>query len=271
MVEVYCGLNSIDIGRGSPAVDRRIQRVFYKTLFGAAACFSSEYVLSWNALCFVLNVEKLTMLGILLGLAPPNGLAVLEVVIARLFEYPWRDLRTGVCAAQRWLVRVAMGILLVTLAASDCITIWHLAKAREVAAQREAALNQPEAGEKELPSLDRAAIDQAVVWVSLLVSMDGAILLLLSGSAGRNLHCRRRADRPLAQAQSEYASLEAYAAAATSVLDPARENWNAAGARAEEEAERYREYYTHLLARRGAESLRNMLLDQRVSYALQLA
>jgi len=58
----------------------------------AAACFAAEFVLSWNGLCFVLNVEKWTVLGVLLGLAPPSGLAVQEVVIARLFEDPWQEL-----------------------------------------------------------------------------------------------------------------------------------------------------------------------------------
>ena len=118
----------------------------------AAACFAAEFVLCWNGLCFVLN----TVLGMLLGLAPPSGLAVQEVVIARLFEDPWQELRRSVASTRRTVVRVAMAVLLAALAAGNGITIWHLAKAREVAFQLESVLNWNltlDATEKELTSL----------------------------------------------------------------------------------------------------------------------
>jgi len=145
----------------------------------AAACFAAEFVLCWNGLCFVLN----TVLGMLLGLAPPSGLAVQEVVIARLFEDPWQELRRSVASTRRTVVRVAMAVLLAALAAGNGITIWHLAKAREVAFQLESVLNWNltlDATEKELTSLYRTTIDRAVMWVSLLVSIDGATFLRLS-------------------------------------------------------------------------------------------
>lgn len=59
----------------------------------AAACFDAEFVLTWTALCFVLNVHRMTVLGVLLGAAPPSGLAVLEIFLARLFEEPWQKVR----------------------------------------------------------------------------------------------------------------------------------------------------------------------------------
>jgi hypothetical protein len=41
--EVYCVLNSIEIGRNGPAVNRRVQRVFYENLFGALNAKLARY------------------------------------------------------------------------------------------------------------------------------------------------------------------------------------------------------------------------------------
>lgn len=41
--EVYCVLNSIEIGRNGPAVDRRAQQVFYERLFGALSAKLARY------------------------------------------------------------------------------------------------------------------------------------------------------------------------------------------------------------------------------------
>jgi hypothetical protein len=240
----------------------------------ASACFAAEFVLSWNALCFVLNVEKWTVLGVLLGLAPPSALALLEVVIARLFEDPWQELRASAASTRRTVVRVAMAALLLALAAGNGITIWHLAKAREVAAQLESVLNRnltQDATEKELAKLDRTSIDQAVLWVSLSVSIDGAIFLLLSLGAGKEVHNRRIADRELAKARSEHARLETDAARTSSEADAVRESWKTIAEKAEGDAERYRAYCLYLLAQGEAMASAELSLEQQVSYALQLA
>jgi hypothetical protein len=41
--EVYCVLNSIEIGRNAPPVDRRVQEVFYAGLFGAMSAKLARY------------------------------------------------------------------------------------------------------------------------------------------------------------------------------------------------------------------------------------
>lgn len=240
----------------------------------ASACFAAEFVLSWNALCFVLNVERWTVLGVLLGLAPPCGLAVLEVAIARLFEDPWLELRGSVASARRTVARVAMALLLLALAGGNGVSIWHLAKAREAAAQVESILNRnltPDATEKAMAALDRTPIDRSVLWVSLSVSLDGAIFLLLSLGAGKEIHNRRVADREVAKARSEYARLEAEAAKASSEADAVHESWKTVAERAAGEAERYRAYCLYLLAKREAMAYAELTLEQQVSYALQLA
>jgi len=240
----------------------------------ASACFSAEFVLSWNALCFVLNVEKWTVLGVLLGLAPPSALAMLEVVIARLFEDPWQELRSSAASARRAVVRVAMAVLLLALAAGNGVTIWHLAKAREVASQVESILNRnltPDATAKAMTALDRTEIDRSVLWVSLLVSLDGAIFLLLSLGAGQEIHNRRIADREVAKARSERARLETEAVRASSVADAVHESWKTVSEKAEGEAERYRAYCLYLLARQEAMAHAELTLEQQVSYALRSA
>ena len=199
---------------------------------------------------------------------------MLEVVLARLFEDPWQELRASAASTRRTLVRLAMTVLLLALAAGNGITIWHLAKAREVAVQLEDVLNRnlaPDATEKELAKLDRTAIDRAVLWVSLLVSIDGAIFLLLSLGAGKEIHLRRIADRKLARARSEHARLETEAAKTSSEADAVHESWKTVNEKAEGDAERYREYCLYLLAQREAIASAELTLEQQVSHALQLA
>lgn len=240
----------------------------------AAACFSAEFVLSWNALCFVLNVEKPTVLGVLLGLAPPSALAVLEIVFARLFEDPWQESRNVAASSRRSAVRAIMAVMLLVLAAGNGITIWHLAKAREVAAQLEDIMNRglpPETADREIARLDRGAVDRAVLWVSLVVSVDGAIFLLLSLAAGKELRNRRIADRELVTSRAESARLETESATASAAADTSREAWRTIREKAEEHAGRYRAYCVYVLLQREAAAAAEETLAQQVANALQSA
>jgi hypothetical protein len=129
----------------------------------------------------------------------------------------------------------------------------------------------PDETEKEMANIDRTAIDRAVLWVSLLVSIDGAIFLLLSLGAGKEIHNRRIADRDLARARSEHARLETEAARTSAQADAVHESWKAITEKAEGDAERYRAFCLYLLAQREAMASAELTLEQQVSHALQLA
>lgn len=196
--------------------------------FCALACFGAEFVLTWHALTFVLNVERYSVLGVLLGLAPPCALAVLELVIARLFESPWRSLRSA-ANLPRWrkaLAVAAMVLLLAGLAWGNIHTVLLLAAAREEAAkaQHNALLDEGE----ETIAVDRAVINRAILAVSVCVTLDGALFLLLALDEWRALRNRRQACRAVARLRAAKDALvqEHLKAAGSAVcLEQSRERW----------------------------------------------
>jgi hypothetical protein len=230
------------------------------------ACFAAEFVLSWRSLCFVLNVDRASVLGILLGLAPPSGLAVLEVVLARLFEEPWQRLRaTG--GGRRWLVTAAMGVLLMSLAAGNVMMVVHLAKAREEAARVERILSDPDdPGDAEI---DQAAIDRAVLSVSLLVTLDGAVFLLLSLQAGAELGRRLNVQRSHRKSVEDHTRLESELSKATIEAERAREAWKTVEETGVQAAERYRAHCLYLLAEKEA-SLLSQPIEEIVERSIRM-
>jgi hypothetical protein len=218
----------------------------------AAACFAAEFVLTWKALCFVLNVPQMSVLGVLLGLAPPSGLAVLEVFLARLFEDPWQRVRAAAGSSRRTLVNVAMAALLITLATGNVITIVHLAKAREQAGKAARVLaNVNSEGDADV---DQGAIDNAVLWVSVLVSVDGAIFLLLSLRDATDLRTQRRHARRALETRERVLRLENESDGRRTEAGSRHEAWKGVERKATLAAERYRAHCLCLLAQKETEA-----------------
>jgi hypothetical protein len=240
-------------------------RIAIWSLF-AIACFAAEFVFTWTALCFVLNVQRSTVLGVLLGLAPPSGLAVLEIFLARLFEEPWQRLRKAAASGKKLAMNVAMAILLVALALGNGIMIFHLAKAREEAAKLQRILSDPNStGDT---GVNQEAIDRAIVLVSILVSVDGAVFLLLGLAEGSALAFRSRQRRRVADQRATCERLEAAEAAAKAKAGAFREDWETVAEKASLAAERYRVQCHFLLAEKVAAD-RERPIEELVDRALR--
>lgn len=216
----------------------------------AVACFAAEFVLTWTALCFVLNVPRMTVLGVLLGLAPPSGLAVLEIVLARLFEEPWQKLRRETGSGKKLAINVVMGILLMSLAAGNAVMITHLAKAREESAKLQRILSDP--ASTGTGDVDQGAIDTAILLVSVLVSVDGAVFLLLSLGEGAALAGRSRLQRRLVNARAAWELLEGAETGLKARVGALREDLRTADHKAALAAERYRAHCRFLTAQKDA-------------------
>jgi hypothetical protein len=220
--------------------------------FCSVACFAAEFVLTWTALCFVLDVPRMTVLGVLLGLAPPCGLAVLEVFLARLFEEPWQRLRTAPASARRLGTNLAMAALLAVLALGNGMTIVHLAKAREEAIK----IQRDVLNEQDPPvtpvKFDQEAIDRAILWISVCVCVDGSVFLLLALAQGALLRDRSRMNAALAAARNARRNLEAELAAAGSRLKDCTEALREADQDAALAAERYRAHCHYLIAEKNS-------------------
>jgi hypothetical protein len=233
----------------------------------ALACFAAEFVLSWNALCYVLNVPHSSILGVLLGLAPPSALAVFEIVLARLFEEPWQKAR-ALAGSRRAVTAAAMYLLLSALAVGNVITIVHLAKAREEALRVAREYGNPDSGD-ETVSVDQAAIDRAVLWVSLVVSLDGAVFLMLSLQEGVSWRRRLRLKNADRAAKAECRSLEAEWAGLRAQVESARHAFAAVDEKSSLAADRYRAHCSYLVAEKSAAACRLHPLEQLVDYALR--
>lgn len=232
------------------------------------ACFAAEFALTWTALCFVLNVQRYSVLGVLLGLAPPSGLAVLEVVLARLFEEPWQRVRSAAASSRGWVVNITMGVLLVALAAGNGLTILHLAKAREEAGK--AARTLADVRANSAAEIDQKAIDRAVLSVSLLVSIDGALFLLLSLAEGARLRSRIRNEREVKRSREEFVRLEGEYGAVQSAAGSAREDYKYVDEKAHLSAERYRSVCLLQIAEKSAAAHLERPIEEFVDRALRL-
>lgn len=188
------------------------------------ACFAAEFVLTWHALTFMLNVDKRSLLGVLLGLAPPCALAVLELALSRLLEEPWRRLRAlPQPATWRTLaMECLMAVFLVALAWGNIRTVLLLAQAREEAAKSQYALLHDDTAAVEP---DREVIRLAVVAVSVCVTVDGALFLLLCLVESKAILCRLRTRRQAAHLRARLEVLESQATQARAAAEIRRKNW----------------------------------------------
>lgn len=216
------------------------------------ACFAAEFVLTWTALCFVLDIPRMTVLGVLLGLAPPCGLAVLEVSLARLFEEPWQKMRSEPASKRRWAANIAMGLLLGALAVGNGATLVHLAKAREEAIKIQRDLTSDDSTPEQPGKFDQAAIDRAILWIGVCVCVDGSVFLLLALAEGLRLRDRKRLARDVAKARASRHSAETELAAAQSRLKDCEEAARLADHDGMLAAERYRAHCHYLIAAKNA-------------------
>lgn len=236
--------------RSATAGGSRIRVVLW--LACTLACFGAEFVLTWTALCFVLDIPRMSVLGVLLGLAPPCGLAVIEVVLARLFEEPWQRLRSAAAPQQRWPVNIAMGALLVMLALGNGVTLVHLAKAREEAIKLQRDLTSDASSPAEDGKFDQATIDRAILWIGVCVCVDGSVFLLLALAEGLRLRDRSRLQAAAAETRASHRSAESELASAQARLKDVVEAARQAERDGSLAAERYRAHCHYLIAEKSA-------------------
>ncbi len=216
------------------------------------ACFAAEFVLTWTALCFVMDIPRFTVLGVLLGLAPPCGLAVLEVSLARLFEEPWQRMQLERESRRRWVVNAAMGILLGALAVGNGATLVHLAKAREEAIKIQRDLTTDDDAPVESGKFDQPAIDRAILWISVCVCVDGSVFLLLALAESLRLRDHKRLEASVSSAHQARQKSEIEMASAQSRLKDAAEASRQADRDGSLAAERYRAHCHYLIAEKNA-------------------
>src|SRR5262245_15648436 len=141
------------------------------------SCMGMEFVISWIALSTLFGVDPATELGVMLGVGPTAALAVLKVVVARLFEDAYQDLLRGLVQSpkSRFIVRTCMVAFLIAVAALNVYTIVVQAKVREAVSKQAGELLKND----DVTDFAPVQSEAAVVATSLAVSINGAILFVI--------------------------------------------------------------------------------------------
>lgn len=212
----------------------------YATIFSAcaASCFWAEFTLN-RILCFILSIEETSWEGYAVALAPATAVIVLDVVIARLFEDPWRAMRSGTASrATKWTALALMTVFLLGVAALNGLTAWRIADAREAGFEMLDLLKHPDAIAR---TLDSAVVGAAVRLVTFAVIVDGAIFMLLGLFEARLCWQRWRARLAATAATQEHIQAHAEFTDAEAQVKIRQDEYEKADAEAELMAERYQQ------------------------------
>jgi hypothetical protein len=183
----------------------------------ALSCMAMEFVISWTALSWLFGIDRYSLLGIMVGVGPTAALAVLKIVVARLVEQPYQDLREGMLTSSRSraLAGIAMAVFLLGVAGLNVYTVLMQALVRE-----EVMLIVREAIENDDVTTSKPAHSEAaVVATSLAVSINGAILFVIAWNEAFNWRRRRSARRSAEAERAALKTMDAEAAMAEAVVN----------------------------------------------------
>lgn len=172
----------------------------------ALIAVGSEFALTSATLPFILSIPRWSVLGVMVSLAPPAALAILKIVIARLFEDPWNRIQSpGASAASRAAITALMVAFLVAVAWLNLHTIMRLQSAREEALAAKSILERTEdaAG----LSVNQPVINAAVLAVSVAVTVDGALFFLFGFYEFQRYGKRKKASAKVAALRSQQETL----------------------------------------------------------------
>jgi hypothetical protein len=157
----------------------------------ALTCFTAEFAFTFVTLPFLLNIAPTSFLGVMVAAAPTTAMIMLDVVIARLFEDPWQAVQE-IASKSRLRKALLMGLMagwLTALGAGNLYVVMLLADARQDASLIYQRLTDPETEITTEAGDDSEIVKKAILTVSVMVTLDGAMLLLLGLNETRR--CRQ--------------------------------------------------------------------------------
>jgi hypothetical protein len=194
-----------------------------------AACFGAEYVFNAAVLPWLLGLRPGSVLAVALGLAPATAPVILDRILPRLFQLEDPVVRvTAAATASRTAQRIVTVLFLLAVVCSTLGSIYLVADCREVAsilANRETVT--------EIGAAQQHVIRLAIVALSVVLCINGALFYLFGASEVRKWWMRDTARREAANARA--ADAEAYEAhtAAASDLSSKRAAWETVAEAAE--------------------------------------
>ncbi len=207
-------------------------------ILGFVACFIAEFVLTWYTLPFILSVKQFSFVGLMLAVAPTTAVVILAVPLARLIEKPWQKTQTGLSTPRRNASWIVMTAFLLGLSALNVYTVFAVAEAREEAIKAKRNLERIE-GEAEV-AVDTAALNRAILLVSICVAFDGAFFHLIGMAEWKRLSALWRRRREVSRLRSGQDDLDREQAETEARLSMHQERWGQIDAHAEAVAGQHR-------------------------------
>lgn len=220
--------------------------------FCALVCLGAEFTLTLVTLPFLLGIRQWSVLGVTVALAPATAVIILDKVMGRLIEDPWQRLRSAMHTRwQRVSAIAVMALFLLGLGAGNVWTVTLLADARERAMELKQALesDQEEALTKGVLAGDKAVIRKAILAVSVVVTLDGALFSLLAICEIRSRRHQERAQRAVAERLAERDACRSALTKCEGEMAEAEFHWQQASDRSRMAAGRFREERLSQLAK----------------------
>jgi len=135
---------------------------------------SAEYAFTYETLPFLLEIPKGDTLAFFVAAAPVTSVVMLDMVMWRLIEEPWRTARNANPqnrSAWGWIPLLVMGLFLVSIGAMLLYTTGLLAEIRE-------EVQQFYHGSQGGGTLNSHLVNQTILWISIGVMLTSAWFLL---------------------------------------------------------------------------------------------
>lgn len=176
---------------------------------GFVSCFTAEFTLTYLTLPFLFDLKQNSVLAVMLSLAPATGLVVLDVVVERFIGKPWQELhsKTNLSEWQRRALTAAKALFFAVMVFLNLYMVLLLAGVREESVHLQQVLLHS-SFENELPQVDRELLRKAVVMLSLTITLDAALFLVVGMEHWRRLRNYWKARALVFRLRSEQEALE---------------------------------------------------------------
>lgn len=176
---------------------------------GFITCFLAEFALTYLTLPFLFDLKQNSFLALMLSLAPATGLIVLDVIVERFIGQSGQALRAdaNLPAWQKRAHIAGMTLFFVVMAFLNVYMVLLLAGVREESVHLQEVLLQS-SFETEPPQVDRNLLRKAVIVLSLTITMDAALFLVVGLEHWRRLRTYWKARALVFKLRSEQVALE---------------------------------------------------------------
>lgn len=247
----------------------------------AVILMAIEFALTLRSLPQLLGFRSDGFWAYTISASPAVMIIALEVVIARLVEDPWREVRGRISKShlRRWIMGFIMCVQLLLVGALTGLSVYYIGLTREDAGTKRQELASMAAGvddpasEGDAAEIDaaKARLRAAIIILSLAVALDGALVLVVGTHEGGLLREKSRRKKAHKRALRHQADTEDRYSKAQTEVDDTGSQLEAVDEHAEIEEEKHRKWLEYELQASQARTMQHMSQADRMKTQLALA